>query len=111
MGKVDLLVKCCLKKIKSEYNIKGILVSEKIKFMLDDTKMIIDLKNNTLKRTNEELELFFEFNLLKCLVLDKINNIKFNLEINLIKLEKTKDYFYVKYKIENDEFEIMIKII
>ena len=98
MGKVDLLVKCCLKKIKNEYNIKGILTENKIKFILEDTNMIIDIKNNTLERDTKDLKIFFEFNLLRCLIFDKINNKKFTLEINLIELKNKKIIFMLNIK-------------
>ena len=111
MGKVNLLVKCCLINSKSEYNIKGIFNDNKIKFLLEDKIMLIDLSCNTLKRSDLEKELFFEFNKKICTVYDKTNNNKMVLEIELIKSEIRKDYFFVKYKIIDNEFEIMIKII
>ena len=59
MGKVNLLVKYCLRNTKDEYNINGILIDNTLKFLDKDSKMILDFKTNTLKRITEFLEIVF----------------------------------------------------
>ena len=110
MGKINLLVKYCLINEENEYNIKGILINNKIKFLDNDEKMILDKKLNTLKRITKESEILFNFKDKSCLICDKTNN-KISFQIEVLVLENNDDYFYVKYKIIDDLFEIMIKII
>ena len=111
MGKVNLLVKYCLINEKNEYNIKGIFLNDEIKFLDKTNKMILNVKKNTLKRITEQAEILFNFNLHKCYVFDKISKTKFRMEIEVLQLKNLPKYFYVKYKIEDNLFEMMIKII
>lgn len=111
MGKVNLLVKYCLIKEKNEYNIKGILINNQIKFLENDNKMILDKNLNTLKRITETEEILFDYNNSTCTILDKKSNNKISFKIKVEKIKNQKDYFYVNYKIEEDCFEIEIRII
>ena len=111
MGKVNLNVKYCLINEEDEYNIKGIYQNNIIKFLDKDNKMIIDKTNNVLTRiTNNEK---IEFNFLKntCLITDLKDNIKVNLEINVLELINKDNYFLFNYEIENNKFKLIIKII
>ena len=111
MGKVNLNVKYCLINKEDEYNIKGIYQNNIIKFLDKDNKMIIDKTNSILTRiTNNEK---IEFNFLKntWLITDLKDNIKVNLEINVLELINEDNYFLVNYEIENNEFKLIIKII
>lgn len=110
MAKVNLLVKYCLINEKDEYNIKGILINNKIKFLDKNNKMILDLKLNTLKRITDYLEIIFDFNNKICTVIDEKKN-KISFDINVLELKNDENYFYVKYKIDLDEFVVMIRII
>ena len=111
MGKVNLNVKYCLINKEDEYNIKGIYQNNIIKFFDKDNKMIIDKTNSIITRiTNNEK---IEYNLLKntCLIIDLKDNIKVNLEINVLELINEHNYFLVNYEIENNKFKLIIKII
>ena len=111
MGKVNLNVKYCLINKEDEYNIKGIYQNNIIKFLDKDNKMIIDKTNSILTRiTNNEK---IEFNFLKntCLITDLKDNIKVNLEINVLELINKDNYFLVNYEIGNNKFKLIIKII
>jgi len=110
MGKVNLLVKYCLKNLENEYNIKGIFYDNQIKFLEKDNKMILNLTESSLKRITLNEEIFFNFNEKTCLIKDKKSNNQISFPIEVISLKKSNNYFYVKYKIE-DVFEILIKII
>ena len=111
MGKVNLNVKYCLINKEDEYNIKGIYQNNIIKFLDKNNIMIIDKTNNVLTRipNNEKIE----FNFLKntCLITDLKDNIKVNLEINVLELINEDNYFLVNYEIENNKFKLIIKII
>lgn len=109
MGKVNLLLKSCLRNKKVEYNIKGILQEGKIKYKEPDALMIIDLKNKTIERRKEEVVFIFNFQKQLCIVKDK--TMEFNLEIKVLKCIISKDIFSVKYQIENDIYELEIKIL
>ena len=111
MGKVKLFVKYCLINEEVEYNINGILIDNQLKFLAKESKMLLNLKSNVLKRITESLEIIFDFNEKICFIIDKSNNTNFSLDINLEILENENGYFYVKYKIEEDKFEIRIQIV
>lgn len=111
MGKVNLLVKYCLINKKVEYNIKGIFLDNKIKFLDDSNKMFLDLNLNILKRETKNEEIVFDFFNEKCQIFDKNSNNKISFQIEVISLENKNNYFYVKYKIEDDFFIINIKIL
>lgn len=111
MGKVNLNVKYCLINKEDEYNIKGIYQNNIIKFLDKNNIMILDKINSILTRiTNNEK---IEFNFLKntCLITDLKDNIKVNLEINVLELINKDNYFLVNYEIENNKFKLIIKII
>ncbi len=107
MGKVNLYIKYCLRNEKIEYNIKGILQDNKLKYKDNDSTMIIDLKNKTLNRIKDNQEYLFDFINSKCYI--NYNNTSILLPINVIKYEFNNNIF-VKYQIENDNFEIKIQI-
>ena len=112
MGKVNLLVKYCLINNKNEYNIKGILINNKIKFLDNENKMILDLELDTLKRITLNEEILFDFKNKKCFIVDKTSNSKLSFEIEVLSNKKENNDFYVKYRIiENEIFEILIRII
>ena len=46
-----------------------------------------------------------------CLITDLKDNIKVNLEINVLELINEDNYFLVNYAIENNKFKLIIKII
>ena len=110
MGKVNLLVKYCLKNSENEYNIKGIFQNNQIKFLENKNNMILDLAEFSLKRITLNEEILFNFKEKTCLIKDKNSKQEICFEISVIELIKKSNYFYVKYKIE-DIFEILIKII
>ena len=56
MGKVNLLVKYSLINQKVEYNIKGILIDQKLVFLDSSDKMIFDFRNLTFERIEEEIQ-------------------------------------------------------
>lgn len=106
--KVNLLVKTCLRNEKKEYNIKGIYNNDKLKYKDEDALMIIDFKNKRIERENNNYKIIFDF-------INKISYIeeselKFNLELDVIDVDIKGNYFKVKYKIENDYFELEINI-
>ena len=110
MGKVNLLVKYCLRNEKYEYNIKGILSNKKLIFKTLDSKMILQKDENILKRINDDVEITFLFNEEKTLIKEKSSNKTICLNINILELENKDNYFKVKYKIDEDIFLIIIKI-
>ena len=109
--KVNLLVKTCLRNEFKEYNIKGIYDNFKIKFKEIDsnTLMIIDLKNKTINRITNDLEILLDFENNICNIVNK--EINGNFKIELKKLNINNNEFLVEYKIEDDYFKIEIKII
>ncbi len=109
MGKVNLLVKYCLRNEKVEYNIKGILIDNKIKFKDSSYTMILDFNHNTLERSNKDSKIIFDFKKEMCFIVEETYNVEF--KILVIDLIINKNYFYVKYQIEKDLFEIEIKLI
>lgn len=111
MGKVNLLVKYCLINKEFEYNIKGILINNKIKFLDKENKMILDFSSLKLERITNDLDIVFDFKNSLCFIFDKISQLKTSFKIDLIKLINEKNYFYVNYKIDQEKFQIMIRII
>ena len=111
MGKVNLNVKYCLINKEDEYNIKGIYQNNIIKFLDKDNKMIIDKTNNILTRITNNEKIEFDFLKKTCLITDLKDNIKVNLEINVLELINKDNYFLVNYEIENNKFKLIIKII
>ena len=111
MGKVNLLVKYCLINEKNEYNIKGIFANNEIKFIDNGIKMLINKRENTLKRVTDDAEIVFDFNLKNCSILDRTSNNKISFKIDVLEQSNVSNEFYVKYKIENNVFEVMVKII
>ena len=111
MGKVNLLVKYCLINEKKEYNIKGILLDNKLKYIYDNSSIVIDLNESKLEKDNKESNILLDFSLEKCIFLSKNNYQELVFPIKIQENEITKNRFYVKYKIENDVFEIDIKIL
>ena len=109
MGKINLLVKYCLRNEKVEYNIKGISRDNKFKFKDFDNIMILDLKYNTLERINNYRKIKFDFYNKLCFIEE--DNYKLSFVIKVLKLINKDNNFYVKYKIENDFYEIDIKLI
>ena len=110
MGKVNLLVKYCLRNDINEYNIKGIFINNQIKFMDKDSKMLLDKKQNILIRDTNELEIKFDFSNKKCFIKEKSSNINIDFDINILELINLDSSFKVKYKIQDDEYLIYIKI-
>ena len=111
MGKVNLLVKYCLRNTNNEYNIKGIFINDSIlKFKNKDSKMLLDKKNLILERDTKDLKLTFDFKNNICYLYEKNSHIKFDLVINILELINKDNYFRVKYKIENDLYQISIEI-
>jgi len=109
MGKVNLLVKYCLINEKNEYNIKGILVNDVIKYLDRENMMFLYLKENKLKRETKESEIVFDFNEGICCIKNKQDNNLINFKIIVQELKNDNNNFYVKYKIvEDEEFEIFI---
>lgn len=111
MGKVNLLVKYCLINNKVEYNIKGIFINNQIKFLDKENIMILDLNLNILERETKNEKIIFDFLNKICFIQDKISNNKTSFQIEIINLKNNKNYFYVKYKIDENIFEIKIEII
>ena len=111
MGKVNLLVKYCLINEKIEYNIKGILQNQKLKFYDLKSTMVLDLKLNTLERKLDDSVILFDFLQKECIILDKSNNQQIKFFIEVLELKNEKSEFFVKYKFDNNYFEILIKII
>ena len=105
--KVNLLVKSCLRNEKKEYNIKGILNENAIKFRDDSKIMIINLNNKTLERINNKEKYFFNFKKENC----KISTKEFEMQIpiKVVKCTIQNNNFYVKYQIDEDYYEIDIK--
>lgn len=111
MGKVNLLVKYCLRNANNEYNIKGIFTNDsKLKFKLENSKMLLDKKNLILERDTNDLKLIFDFNNNKCNIHEKSSHINLVLDINILELVNKDNYFKVRYKIEEDEYQISIEI-
>ena len=71
--------------------------------------MVIDLKNKCLQRIKKDSEIKIDFINEECSVIE--NNLKLNFKIEVLKINIKDNNFLVKYKIENDYFEIEIKII
>lgn len=112
MGKINLLVKYCLTNKEVEYNIKGILSDNKIKFLENDIKMILDIQKCLLKRITLTEEIIFDFLEKTCFIKDKNSNNFFKFNILVENLINNKNYFYVKYKnLENEYLEMIVKII
>lgn len=110
MGKVNLLIKYCLINQINEYNIKGIFINNQIKFLENNNKMNLDLNKNILIRETKNEKITFDFNNKICYIYDKSSNLKINFCIEVIDLKILNNSFYVKYKIDKDEFEIKINI-
>ena len=106
MAKVNLFIEYCLRKEKIEYNIKGIYKDNKIKYKDDKSIIVINLNNNILEKYQNENKIVFDFNNQKCY----LDNYNIDLNIDVIKIINDENIFYVHYKIENDSFEIKIKI-
>ncbi|MBQ8891858.1 MAG: hypothetical protein IJ068_03225 [Bacilli bacterium] len=71
--------------------------------------MIIDLKNKTINRVKDNLELELDFNNNICNVVS--DGLKFKFNIDVVELDIHENNFLVKYKVESDYFEIEIKMI
>ncbi len=110
MGKVNLLVKYCLRNENYEYNIKGILNKDQIVFKTLDSKMILKKDLEELTRITDNLELNFLFQEEKCLIKEKNSHKTLSLNLKVLEILNNDNYFKVKYKIDNDEFLIDIKI-
>ena len=112
MGKVNLLVKYCLINEKSEYNIKGILVNDVIKYLDGENMMFLYLKENKLKRETKDSEILFDFNKGTCNIRNKQDNNLIDFKIIVQELKNDNNNFYVKYKIIEDEvFEVFISFL
>ena len=109
MGKVNLYIKSCLINKKMEYNIKGILQSNIIKYQDKDSKMIINLNNKTLERIKKEDKYLFDFNKNICYI--TTNEFKTSFPIKVIDLNIENNIFYVKYQIDNNLYEYKIKVL
>ena len=109
MGKVNLLVKYCLINESMEYNIKGIYQNNKLIFNDLENTMILDLKGNVLERKKDNKTIVLDFNKKNGIIID--NSYKLNIDIDVIELKNKKNNFYVKYKIEDNSFEIEINIL
>ncbi len=109
MGKVNLLVKYCLINESMEYNIKGIYQNNKLIFKELENTMILDLKGNVLERKKDNKTIVLDFNKKNGIIID--NSYKLNIDIDVIELKNKKNNFYVKYKIEDNSFEIEINIL
>ncbi len=109
MGKVNLLVKYCLINESMEYNIKGIYQNNKLIFKDLENTMILDLKGNVLERKKDNKTIVLDFNKKNGIIID--NSYKLNIDIDVIELKNKKNNFYVKYKIEDNSFEIEINIL
>ena len=109
MSKINLFIKYCLINEKKEYNIKGIYQNNKIIFKDFDTLMIVNLDSNVLERKKDDSNIIFDFNKKMCFINN--NNIQIDLKLNIIEFKKNNTLFYVKYKIENDEFEFKLEIL
>lgn len=72
MGKVNLYVKTCLINEINEYNIKGILQNNIIKYHDNDAKMIINMKNNTLERIKKKKDIYLILIIIYVLLIVKI---------------------------------------
>ena len=108
MGKVNLYVKTCLINEINEYNIKGILQNNIIKYHDNDAKMIINMKNNTLERIKKEERYLFDFNNNICIVNSEDLNLSFPIKVLDI---SNNNIFYVKYYIGNNLYEYKIKVL
>lgn len=71
--------------------------------------MIVDLKNKKINRIKQYEEIQLDFSNKLCTVLS--DNLKFDLDLDLININITKNIFFVKYNISSDCFEVEIKII
>ena len=109
MGKVNLCIKYCLINKNLEYNIKGILCGEKIKYQDDDAKMIVDKNNNTLERIKESESYMFDFKNNICIMTTK--EMKFSFPIKVLEYKIEKNIFHVKYQIDNNIYEYKINIL
>ena len=108
MAKVNLCINYCLRNEKLEYNIKGILQNNKLKYKDILSLIIIDLNNKTLNKINKNEEYLFDFDNNNCLI--KYQNMAVNLPIKVLNKEIGSKYIFIKYKIENDIYEIKINI-
>jgi len=71
--------------------------------------MIINLKKNSIDRISKNQKIFFDFNKSTCNI--ETDDLKLIFKIEVLELKKLNNYFYVCYLIENDNFELEIKII
>ena len=110
MGKVNLYIKSCLINEEMEYNIKGILQDNKIKYQDKDAKMIIDMNNNILERIKKEERYLFDFNNNICIT--KTSKFEVSIPIKVLECNnKNNNMFFVKYQIENNLYEYKINIL
>ena len=109
MGKVNLYIKSCLINEEMEYNIKGILQDNKIKYQDKDAKMIIDMNNNILERIKKEERYLFDFNNNICIT--KTSKFEVSIPIKVLKCNNKNNMFFVKYQIENNLYEYKINIL
>ena len=111
MGKVNLLVKCCLINGNFEYNIKGILRNNELIFTFENSKMHLNLVSNVLEKETKGTLVILDFNNSKCLYILKENNKKLEIPIEVLELENIDNLFKVKYKNIDNTFLLIIKII
>ena len=71
--------------------------------------MIINLDKKTIYRIKNNEEFIFDFNNNICTII--YNQIKLELKLKVLELKIVKNYFFVKYKIEEDCFQIEVKCI
>ncbi len=107
MGKVNLKIKYCLENKDYEYNIKGIYNNNILKYY-DNSKMILDYKNNILTRITNNEDICFNYLTKTCIITDIKTKRKISFSIEVLDLKNYNDYFLVIYKIDNNLYKIEI---
>ena len=109
MGKVNLFIKNCLRKEKEEYNIKGIYLNNKIKYIYNKDIFIIDFNNCILEKRNDNKKIILNFKQKECFIYYDYLYTKFMIDVIIFKI--LNNSFYVKYKIDNDIYEYKLSYV
>lgn len=88
---------------------KGIIDNEILTVNDNETKLIYDYKNNTLKRENKDYIIILDFNNKKVTYnLKEVNN-EFSNKLTILKLTNHNKQVNIKYEIEEEVFHLDIK--
>ena len=113
MAKIKINVYTNMNGIVVEKNIDAIMINDVIKYIEGNNKILIDIKNNILEKENNDVSIKIDFVNDKIFIFIKELKREFIKNMEVISLENKKNYFYVKYKLidENIINEYKVKFL